>query len=104
MKEHLAHIISQCFVNVPFAEFDKYSDLISAYQINPEIGLDGNAVYDFSEQEFTEKKKFLDDKGLQCTLHAPFHDMLPGARDRKVLEATRAKLHRCFKLIGIYFQ
>ena len=102
MAQNLAHIIAQCFVNIPFAEFDKYEHLVSQYSINPEIGLDGDALYTFSRQEFLDRSTFLKDKGLSCTLHAPFHDMLPGARDQYVLQAVRDKLRRCFDLIEIF--
>lgn len=102
MAHNLSHIIASCFVNIPFAEFDKYEQLVSRYSINPEIGLDGDALYTFSRQDFQDRSKFLNDKGLSCTLHAPFHDMLPGARDQYVLQAARDKLRRCFDLIEIF--
>jgi sugar phosphate isomerase/epimerase len=102
MAQNLAHILAHCFVNVPFAEFGKYESLVSQYRINPEIGLDGDALYTFSKQDFYDRATFLADKGLRCTLHAPFHDMLPGARDQYVLKAVRDKLRRCFDLIEIF--
>lgn len=102
MAQNLTHIIANCFVNVPFAEFDKYENLVSQYHINPEIGLDGDALYTFSRQDFLDRAQFLHDKGLRCTLHAPFHDMLPGARDKYILQAVRDKLRRCFALIEIF--
>ena len=102
MAQNLSHIIAHCFVNVPFAEFDKYEPVISHYRINPEIGLDGDALYTFSRQDFLDRSRFLNDKGLNCTLHAPFHDMLPGARDQYILQAVRDKLRRCFDLIEIF--
>ena len=102
MEHNLFHIIEHCFVNIPFAEFDKYERLVSQYRINPEIGLDGNALYTFSRQDFLDRSRFLNDNGLSCTLHAPFHDMLPGAQDQYVLQAVRDKLRRCFDLIEIF--
>ncbi|KPK00649.1 MAG: hypothetical protein AMJ60_00480 [Desulfobacterales bacterium SG8_35] len=102
MEQNLSHIIAHCFVNIPFAEFDKYEYLVSQYRINPEIGLDGDALYTFSRQDFQDRSRYLHDNGLSCTLHAPFHDMLPGARDKYVLQAARDKLRRCFDLIEIF--
>jgi sugar phosphate isomerase/epimerase len=102
MAHNLSHIITHCFVNIPFAEFSKYERLVSQYQINPEIGLDGDALYTFSKKDFLDRAKFLNDEGLRCTLHAPFHDMLPGAHDQYILEAVRDKLRRCFDLIEIF--
>jgi sugar phosphate isomerase/epimerase len=102
MAQNLSHILAHCFVNIPFAEFDKYEHLVSQYSINPEIGLDGDALYTFSRHDFLDRANFLTDRGLSCTLHAPFHDMLPGARDQYVLKAVRDKLRRCFDLIEIF--
>jgi sugar phosphate isomerase/epimerase len=102
MKPSLAHIISQCFVNIPFAEFSKYESIITQYRINPEIGIVGDAVYTFKRQDFLDRAQFLQNEGLRCTLHAPFHDMMPGSQDKYVLQATRNKLRRCFDLIEIF--
>ena len=102
MEQRLAHIIAQCYVNIPFAEFDKYVHLVSQYRINPEIGLDGDALYSFRRQDFLDLAGFLNDAGLSCTLHAPFHDLLPGAQDQYILQAVREKLRRCFDLLEIF--
>jgi sugar phosphate isomerase/epimerase len=102
MKPSLAHIISKCFVNIPFAEFNKYENMVSKYRINPEIGLSGDTLYTFSKQDFLDRAIFLKNEGLRCTLHAPFHDMMPGALDKYILQASREKLHRCFDLIEIF--
>jgi sugar phosphate isomerase/epimerase len=102
MESRLGHIISQCFVNIPFADFSKYEPIVSNHRINPEIGLAGDAVYTFSRQDFLDRAKFLENEGLNCTLHAPFHDMMPGAQDKNILKATRDKLRRCFDLIEIF--
>jgi len=102
MAQNLAQIIAHCYVNIPFAGFDKYEHLVSQYRINPEIGLDGDAVYRFSRQDFLDRAGFLHDRGLSCTLHAPFHDMLPGAQDPHILKAVRDKLRCCFDLLEIF--
>jgi len=59
-------------------------------------------LYTFSKQNFVDMANFLKNEGLRCTLHAPFHDMLPGAQDKYILQATRDKLRRCFDLIEIF--
>jgi len=102
MHSGLAHIISRCFVNIPFAEFDKYKNLVLKHRINPEIGLADDALYVYTRQDFTDLAKFLTGEGLTCTLHAPFNDMMPGAFDKHILKATRDKLRRCFDLIEIF--
>ena len=102
MKQDLTRIISRCFVNIPFAEFDKYEKVVLQNRINPEIGLDGETLYTFKEKDFINRARFLQNEGLHCTLHAPFQDMLPGAVDKHVLQAVRDKLQLCFDLIEIF--
>ncbi len=102
METRLAHILSRCFVNMPFADFSKYEGMIREYRMNPEIGLVGNVLYTCSRQDFIDRAEFLNGEGLRCTLHAPFHDLMPGAQDEYVLKTTREKLHRCFDLIEIF--
>ncbi|MDX1776476.1 MAG: hypothetical protein R3297_07830, partial [Desulfobulbales bacterium] len=102
MAHPLAHIIAQCFVNIPFADFAKYERFVSQYRINPELGLDGEVLYDAGKQAFIDRARFLHDEGLTCTIHAPFHDILPGARDKYILKASREKLRRCFDLIETF--
>lgn len=102
MPQDISHIIANCFVNIPFADFDKYKALIAQHHINPEIGLDGDALYAFSRQDFLDGARFLQELGLSCTLHAPFHDILPGASDRFIVQAARNKLRRCFDLIEVF--
>jgi sugar phosphate isomerase/epimerase len=102
MEERIANIISRCFVNIPLKEFDTYQPLIAKYRLNPEIGLEGDALYSFKKQDFHNQATFLFDRDLKCTLHAPFHDLQPGARDKFILQAVRDKLKRCFDLIEIF--
>lgn len=102
MQPNLTDILRRCFVNIPFAEFDKYKNLVRQYRINPEIGLAGDALYIFGRNDFIGLADFLKKEGLRCTLHAPFHDMMPGAIDKNILRATREKLRRCFDLIEIF--
>jgi sugar phosphate isomerase/epimerase len=102
MKQDFSHIITRCFVNIPFAEFDSYKPMIAEMHLNPEIGLDGGSLYSFNLRDFRDAATFLADNNLRCTLHAPFQDMLPGAGDHHVLQATRDKLKRCFELIDVF--
>ena len=76
--------------------------MVSKHRINPEIGLCGDTLYTFSKQDFLDRAKFLEKEGLRCTFHAPFQDMMPGAFDKYILQASRDKLHRCFDLIEIF--
>ena len=102
MDQKLSHIIGNCFVNLPFDQLSLYDELIRKFRIQPEIGLEGEILYTFTRDNFAEKARLLEQEGLHCTLHAPFGDLSPGARDKRILEASRDKLRRCFELIEIF--
>jgi sugar phosphate isomerase/epimerase len=102
MDPKLAHIIPQIFVNFPFDQLSLYDELIRKFRIQPEIGFDGEILYSFAKEDFRKKAGLLEHEGLRCTLHAPFSDLSPGARDKRILAATRDKLRRCFELVEIF--
>ena len=97
------HIAARCFVNVPFARLK--TDLLRIVldnRIRPEIGLTDNVLHDEPATEFIRIATLLKGEGLACTLHAPFHDLIPGALDPGILAASRAKLQKAFELIPIF--
>jgi sugar phosphate isomerase/epimerase len=102
MDQKLAHIIPRIFVNFPFDQLTLYDELIRKYRIQPEIGFEGEILYSFAIKDFKKKAELLKNEGLRCTLHAPFSDLSPGARDKRILAASRDKLRRCFELVEIF--
>lgn len=102
MSPH-AHILSHCFVNVPFDRLK--SDMLKVVldnRIRPEIGLTGNVLYDEPASEFSRIAKILRSEGLACTLHAPFQDLVPGAFDPEILNVSRNKLRKAFALLDVF--
>lgn len=97
-----SHITEKCFINVPFNRLVEESAFIIANRIQPEIGLEGDVLYSRSAGDFEAIARKLKAAGLSCTLHAPFFDLAPGALDREVLAASRAKLARAFALIPVF--
>jgi sugar phosphate isomerase/epimerase len=93
----------RCFINAPIRQLE--GDLLTFFlrhRFQPEIGLEGDALYTKSAHEFTQIAKSLQGEGLSCTLHAPFLDLAPGALDKKILAVSREKLKRAFDLIDIF--
>jgi len=93
---------TRCFVNVPCERLFANLQFILENRIQPEIGLEGDCLYKYSTSEFAGIAATLKGAGLKCTLHAPFFDLAPGALDKHILAASRAKLHRAFALIEIF--
>lgn len=97
------HITSRCFVNAPFSHLRSgLLELFIKNRIQPEIGLEGDILYDTPKKEFDEVATALRKNNLSCTLHAPFLDLAPGAADRNILKASRDKLAKAFALIPIF--
>ena len=93
----------RCFVNAPIRQLaGDLLRLLIKHRLQPEIGLEGDALYTMSSREFMDLARVLREEGLSCTLHAPFFDLAPGALDAKILAVTREKLKRAFDLIEIF--
>ncbi len=92
-----------CFINAPFQELkDGLIDLFIEHKLQPEIGLEGNALYDQNIDDFTRIASTLKKNGLACTLHAPFFDLSPGALDPHIRQVSRDKLNLAFALIDVF--
>lgn len=77
-------------------------DFVLAHRIQPEIGLEGDTLYTATASEYREVAGVLTKAGLDCTLHAPFFDLAPGAMDENILAASRGKLGLAFDLIEVF--
>ena len=93
----------RCFINAPIRQLEgELLPFFLRHRFQPEIGLEGDALYTMSAHEFKQIAKSFKDEGLSCTLHAPFFDLAPGALDKKILAVSREKLQRAFDLIDIF--
>lgn len=98
-----SNVLQRCFVNAPWSFLQEgMLDLIMEHEIQPEIGLEGNCLYEEDPAEFKRVAVLLQKHNLACTLHAPFFDLAPGALDPKIAEATRNKLRRAFDLLAVF--
>ncbi|OGQ97947.1 MAG: hypothetical protein A2505_08215 [Deltaproteobacteria bacterium RIFOXYD12_FULL_55_16] len=96
------HLTSRCFINFPFRRLQQELDFVLTHRFQPEIGLEGDTLYTATTAEYQKVARALAEAGLGCTLHAPFFDLAPGALDKNILTATRAKLGKAFDLIEIF--
>ncbi len=96
-------LTAQCFINAPFERLHK--DLLALFikhRMQPEIGLEGNCLWDSKPEDFSRIAQVLKKHGLACTMHAPFHDLVPGGIDKRIVALSREKLHRAFALIPVF--
>lgn len=98
-----SHITSNCFVNGPFDRLaDDLLPLFIENKVQPEIGLEGNVLYTYKESDFRKVAHELQQANLQCTIHAPFLDLVPGSLDRQIRKVSAEKLKKAFSLIEIF--
>ncbi len=106
MTEIKARVLieKKIFVCAPFDLLNSQGLLeqFLARGIQPEIGLEGDCLYSCTDHDFHRVADRLSENGLACTLHAPFHDLSPGAADRHIAAATLAKLQKAFALIPVF--
>lgn len=96
-------ITSRCFINAPLERLQKdLLDVFTNHHFQPEIGLEGNCLWEQDTEDFTAIAKTLQKHNLNCTLHAPFHDLAPGGFDTRIVELSREKLGRAFALLEIF--
>ena len=93
----------RCFINAPFDQLEeRLLGLFLDHGLQPEIGLEGDVLYNRDTGDFIKVATELHKRGLSCTLHAPFFDLSPGALDHNIQRATREKLKMAFNLIEIF--
>jgi sugar phosphate isomerase/epimerase len=97
-------IIRRIQVNIPFTMLvqKNWLDLFLELKLNPEIGLDSEALDNFSAKDFEQIARHFKDCGCSITLHAPFLDLSPGSPDPKIREATRYRYNQLLDAIPIF--
>jgi len=96
-------ITKQCFINAPFEQLEQgLIRVFLEHGLQPEIGLEGGCLWNEKNNAFLDVARQFKEKGLACTLHAPFFDLAPGALDQKIREVSRNKLRRAFALIEVF--
>ncbi len=103
MKKDRNPILSKVQVNIPFTMLvDSYFQLFLDYHINPEIGIDADALDTFSNAEFQDVAEEFAGHGLAVTIHGPFIDLSPGSPDPEIRGVTRHRLQQLLALIPFF--
>ncbi len=102
-RNHLIKLLKKVQVNVPFLRLkNDYLPLFMEYGMNPEIGIDADALDSTPDNVFKNIAKIFKDNHRKITLHGPFMDLAPGGLDNLLLRATRKRLDRFFEIIPIF--
>jgi sugar phosphate isomerase/epimerase len=72
------------------------------HRLNPEIGIDAEAIERYSPQDFAEVADALRRHGLTVTLHAPFVDLCAGSPDPAIRAVTRRRFEELTELVPLF--
>jgi sugar phosphate isomerase/epimerase len=99
-----ASITKKCFINAPVDQLFSSGllELFLSNNLQPEIGLEGNSLWKTNTSRFAQLAEAFKNQNLQCTLHAPFFDLVPGGFDQRVVAVTREKLTKAFALLQVF--
>jgi sugar phosphate isomerase/epimerase len=90
-------------VNIPFALLQtSYLSYFLERRLNPEIGLDAQALENFSLAHFGRIAQALRQGGLTVTLHGPFMDLAPGSLDPDVRGLTTRRFEQVLELVPLF--
>jgi sugar phosphate isomerase/epimerase len=70
--------------------------------LNPEIGIDAEAIEHYSRQDFADVASPLRQHGLGITLHAPFVDLSAGSTDPAIRGVTRRRFEELLELVPLF--
>jgi len=99
----MQQLIKHIQVNIPFTMLhDKYISVFLRHAINPEIGIDAQALERFSFSEFSSVAERLREHPLTITLHGPFIDLSPGSTDPAVGALTKHRFEQVLKLVPLF--
>lgn len=76
------------FAHLPYAQAGTSLDFLLAEGLQPEIAFSGADLDRLRPGDLEPLARRLSGAGARCTVHAPFHDLNPGALDSLVREAT----------------
>ena len=88
-------------VALPWHVMEKYFEAVYSTGLNLEFGLSGSVLDSVKPGEFERIRDLMKNKGLSCTLHAPFMDLSAGALDSRILEITRLRFRQAMDVAEI---
>jgi sugar phosphate isomerase/epimerase len=96
-------LVDRVQVNIPFSFLvDKYLPRFLEERLNPEIGLDAFSLQYYPKKVFQDTARAFKKARRRITLHAPFQDLLPGALDEWIRNASRQRLHQAFRWLPTF--
>ena len=90
-------------VSVPFFMLrDQYLPLVLENRISLEIGIDAEVLDTCPLGDLVRIARKIREADLNCSLHAPFLDLSPGAIDPRIRQVSRERLDQVIQLIPVF--
>ncbi|MFW6284478.1 MAG: sugar phosphate isomerase/epimerase family protein [Desulfosalsimonas sp.] len=91
-------ILENVQVNIPFTWLmdpqENWLEIFTQNRIQPEIGLDADALDRFAPRDFSRVGRRFADAGCRVTVHGPFMDLSPGSPDPEIRSVTHKRLQQ----------
>lgn len=97
-------IINLVQVSIPFTMLveEKWRALFIEAGLNPEIGLDAEALDGFSLSDFKDIADQFHHLNRSITIHGPFMDLSPGSPDPKIRELTTLRFNQLIDSVAVF--
>jgi sugar phosphate isomerase/epimerase len=86
------------FINVPFRMLERRIAQVTELGLGVELYAENNVIEELPDSEIKRVSRLLKDRGIPCTVHAPFMDLSPGGFDKRVRAITKDKLKRAVRM------
>lgn len=102
MTAELREVLRNVHVNLPLFMFDQYFECFVKNGVNPEIGLDCDALDNVSLDQLRDYAAILRAADLNASIHAPFMGLTPHAADTRGRRHAQAYLTQTLKIVEIF--
>jgi sugar phosphate isomerase/epimerase len=79
---------------MPYTKVRSNIERMMALEVGVEVFVGNNVIDEVDLDEIKTVGRELRDRGITCTLHAPYMDLSPGGMDEKVVEISRDRLKK----------
>ncbi|MCB9481347.1 MAG: sugar phosphate isomerase/epimerase [Desulfobacteraceae bacterium] len=86
-------IIKKIHVNLPLRMINNYIEKYLEIGLNPEFGIDSQALDDLSPEDISDISEKFIEKGLKISSHGPFFDLNPVSTDIEIKEISRKRIY-----------
>jgi sugar phosphate isomerase/epimerase len=81
-------------INVPYDMVRPNIERILSLRVGVEVYLNNEAVDEIDRQDARQLGREIEERGIICTVHAPYSDLSPGGVDKEIRHISREKLKK----------